>query len=152
MSDRQIAERINRDGVTALMDLNGWSGGMRTGVIAERPAPVQVNYKNWVASAGMPNLHYIVGDAVATPPEFQSDFTEGEVFPLFSAACIHSPDVVLCEVTVGVAMMVMRREGCCGHTKNVAVFMTIFGRLCRNGSGSQQLLHIRAQVSVSAVE
>ena len=101
MSDRQIAESINRDGVTALMDLNGWSGGMRTRVIAERPAPVQVNYKNWVASAGMPNLHYIVGDAVATPPEFQSDFTEGEVLPGFSASRIYSPAVVSCEVIGG---------------------------------------------------
>ena len=30
----------------------------------------QVNYKNWVASSGIPALSFVVGDRVATPPEF----------------------------------------------------------------------------------
>lgn len=42
MTERETAETINKAGVTALMDLNGWSGGLRTGIIAERPAAVQV--------------------------------------------------------------------------------------------------------------
>lgn len=118
MSERQAAETINLGGVTALMDLNGWSGGLRTGIIAERPAPVQVNYKNWVASSGMPNLHYIVGDAVATPPEFQSDFTEGGAVS-WSYACIPATNSLLYVGPSGMVKVMLNQEGCCDGPKHV---------------------------------
>ncbi|KAJ1489632.1 glycosyl transferase family 41-domain-containing protein [Baffinella frigidus] len=79
LSDSAAALLINKDAPHVLIDLNGWSGGNRATMISMRPAPVQVNYKNWVASSGIPALSFLVGDRVATPPEFAMDFSEAMV-------------------------------------------------------------------------
>jgi hypothetical protein len=42
LSDAAIAERINSAGVRLLIDLNGFTHGARSGVVAMRPAPVTV--------------------------------------------------------------------------------------------------------------
>ena len=79
LDDEAAAAAINRHQVHVLIDLNGWSGGNRVQVISRHPAPIQVNYKNWVASAGIPALVYNIGDLVVSPPEFQDDYTESMV-------------------------------------------------------------------------
>jgi predicted O-linked N-acetylglucosamine transferase (SPINDLY family) len=47
--------------------------------ISRSPAPIQVNYKNWVASSGIPALTYNIGDRIVSPPELQADYTEAQV-------------------------------------------------------------------------
>jgi predicted O-linked N-acetylglucosamine transferase (SPINDLY family) len=47
--------------------------------LSANPPPPQVNYKNWVASSGIPALGYNIGDRVACPPDFASDYTEALV-------------------------------------------------------------------------
>jgi predicted O-linked N-acetylglucosamine transferase (SPINDLY family) len=47
--------------------------------ISRGPAPIQVNYKNWVASSGIPALTYNIGDRIVSPPELQADYTESQV-------------------------------------------------------------------------
>jgi protein O-GlcNAc transferase len=79
LDDGAAAAAVNRDGAHVLVDLNGWSGGHRAAVVSLRPAPVQVNYKNWVASSGIPGLGHNVGDRVACPPDFARDYTEALV-------------------------------------------------------------------------
>ena len=35
---------------------------------------MQVNFLAWVASSGAPFMHYLISDAVASPPEFAGSF------------------------------------------------------------------------------
>ena len=55
--------------------------GQRNGLprISRGPAPIQVNYKNWVASSGIPALTHNIGDRIVCPPELQADYTEAQV-------------------------------------------------------------------------
>jgi predicted O-linked N-acetylglucosamine transferase (SPINDLY family) len=44
LSHAEAAKRINRDGIDILVDLKGYTAGARTEILANRPAPIQVNY------------------------------------------------------------------------------------------------------------
>jgi predicted O-linked N-acetylglucosamine transferase (SPINDLY family) len=67
LSDREAAERIRADGVDLLVDLMGYTRGHRVGILAHRPAPVQVNYLGYPGSMGAPFIDYLVGDPIVTP-------------------------------------------------------------------------------------
>ena len=49
------------------VDLMGYTEGCRPGILALRPAPVQVNYLGFPGSAGADHIDYIIGDATVTP-------------------------------------------------------------------------------------
>ncbi len=55
--------------VDVLVDLMGHTGGCRAGVLAHRPAPVQVSYLGFPASIGRSIADYIVADEFVIPPE-----------------------------------------------------------------------------------
>jgi protein O-GlcNAc transferase len=72
-----LAERIRADGIDVLVDLNGWTGYQRTEVLAFRSAPVQVSWLGFAGTLGLDCLaDYIIGDAEATPAEYQPHFSE----------------------------------------------------------------------------
>ena len=60
-SPEQIADRIYRDQVDVLVDLNGYTDGGRPAVLALHPAPVQIS---WLAYPGTLGglAHYLVAD------------------------------------------------------------------------------------------
>jgi len=76
LSDRDAADRIAADAVGILIDLNGHTGGARPGILARRPAPVQVSYLAYPGTLGAPYMDYIVGDAVVLPMERQACYDE----------------------------------------------------------------------------
>jgi predicted O-linked N-acetylglucosamine transferase (SPINDLY family) len=76
VSDQLAAERIRADGVTLLVDLGGHTRGHRLGVMARRPAPVQVSYLGYPGSTGADYIDYIVGDPYVTPLNMASDYAE----------------------------------------------------------------------------
>ena len=67
LSDQQAAERMRADGVELLVDLMGHTRGSRMGILARRPAPVQVAYLGYPASTGAPYIDYLIGDPLVTP-------------------------------------------------------------------------------------
>lgn len=67
VSDEAAARRIRDDGIDILVDLAGYTGGHRTGILARRAAPIQVNWLGYAATMGAPFVDYIVGDPVVTP-------------------------------------------------------------------------------------
>lgn len=76
ISDADAAERLRADAVEVLVDLQGFTLGHRMGILARRPAPVQVGFLGYPASAGAPYIDYVVGDPVVTPMELAPHYSE----------------------------------------------------------------------------
>lgn len=79
LTDQQAAEKIHNDEITVLIDLDGYTQGARFNIIANKPAPVQVNYLGFPSTTGAPWYDYIIGDAIVTPPEWDDSFSENPV-------------------------------------------------------------------------
>ena len=76
----QVASGINELGIDVLLDVNGYTGegvrNQRSVILAYTPAPIQVHFLAWVASSGAQFIQYLVSDTIASPPEFQSLYSE----------------------------------------------------------------------------
>jgi protein O-GlcNAc transferase len=68
-STADMAERIARDGVDILVNLNGYTSGHRTALFAMRPAPVQVSYLGFPATMGAPFIDYLIADRTVVPEQ-----------------------------------------------------------------------------------
>src|SRR5262249_21664887 len=67
-SDAEAASAIHADGIDILVDLKGHTFRARTGIVALRPAPIQVSYLGYPGTMGADFIDYIVGDRVGRPP------------------------------------------------------------------------------------
>lgn len=76
----QAAQRIFDDGVDILIDLTGYTTGCRPEIMAQRPAPVQVQYLGYPGTMGADFIDYIITDQVVTPPDSQPFYTERFVY------------------------------------------------------------------------
>jgi predicted O-linked N-acetylglucosamine transferase (SPINDLY family) len=70
------AETIHSDGIDVLVDLDGFTRGHRSAILALRPAPIQVAYLGFPGTLGAPYMDYIIADRVVAPPEHADDFAE----------------------------------------------------------------------------
>ncbi len=76
LPDQAIAERIADDDLDLLVDLKGYTAGNRMGVLARRPAPVQVSFLGFPGTTGASFIDYVIGDPIVTPLEHAPHFTE----------------------------------------------------------------------------
>jgi len=70
-SDREAAEQIARAGIDILVNLNGFFGEERTGLVAFKPSPIQVNYLGFPGTMGAPYMDYILADRWIIPADQQ---------------------------------------------------------------------------------
>ena len=75
-SDRKAAEQIAKDQIDVLIDLNGTTEGTRMGVLAWRPAPVQIAYLGFPGTAGGRFVDYVVADDYTAPPGAEALYPE----------------------------------------------------------------------------
>ncbi len=75
-SDRAVAERVRALETDILVDLGGHTRAARLEILSHRPAPVQAAYLGYPGTMGADFLDYIIGDAVVTPFEHQSHYSE----------------------------------------------------------------------------
>lgn len=80
MSDAEIAAMLRRLEVDIAVDLNGFAGSPRPGILAHRPAPVQVNYLAYSGTMGVSFLDYIIADRILIPEESRIHYTEKVVY------------------------------------------------------------------------
>jgi protein O-GlcNAc transferase len=79
-TDAEIAALLRWLEIDILIDLNGYAGAWRTGILARRPAPVQVSYVGYTGTMGVPFIDYIIADRVVIPSENQVYYSEKVVY------------------------------------------------------------------------
>lgn len=90
-NDRQLARRIEDDGIDILLDLAGHTSQQRMSLFAQRAAPVQATFLGYPGSTGVPNIDWLVADAVVAPPGSESLFSE-EVLRLPGSVFCYAPE------------------------------------------------------------
>ena len=76
LSDFAAAQAIADARIDIAVDLMGHTPGARPGILAARPAPVQVNFLGFAGSLGADWIDYMIVDPVVAPPDAESEFQE----------------------------------------------------------------------------
>jgi predicted O-linked N-acetylglucosamine transferase (SPINDLY family) len=66
-ADAEVAELARTLEIDILVDLKGYTQDARTGILAMRPAPVQVNYLGFPGTIGAGFIDYVIGDRSVIP-------------------------------------------------------------------------------------
>jgi protein O-GlcNAc transferase len=75
-TDLSIAELVHRLQIDIAVSLNGHTLGTRPGILAYRPAPIQVTYLGYAGTVGADFIDYILGDEVVLPFDQQPFYCE----------------------------------------------------------------------------
>jgi predicted O-linked N-acetylglucosamine transferase (SPINDLY family) len=76
LDDRAAAERIRADGVQILVDVNGYTRDARLKLVAQRPAPIIVNWLGFPGSMASPYHHYLIADDFIVPASHERYYSE----------------------------------------------------------------------------
>jgi protein O-GlcNAc transferase len=79
-NDMDAAALIRGMDIDVLVDLNGYTGDARTGILARRPAPIQVNYLGYPGTMGAAYVDYIIADPVVIPHETRAFYREAVAY------------------------------------------------------------------------
>ena len=82
-SDAEVAAMLRARETDIAVDLNGHTAGARTGILAWRPAPVQVNYLVYPGTIGADFIDYVLADPIVLPADQQ---------PFIREKIVHLPD------------------------------------------------------------
>lgn len=85
-SDQDIADLIREREFDIVVDLMGYTQNARPGILALRPAPIQVGYLGFLGTMGADFIDYIIADRIALPFDQQRYFSE---------KIVHLPDCFL---------------------------------------------------------
>lgn len=102
LSDDAAAQRIAGDGVHILIDLMGYSKGSRPGILARRPAPLQISFLGMPATTGADYIDYLIADPIVLPKEHRGFYHEA---PLLLPGCCQ-----VCDSQSQVAPEVITRD------------------------------------------
>jgi len=75
-TDKDLINLIRKDNLNILFDLSGHTANNRLTIFKSRCAPVQATWCGWLASTGVKEIDYIIGDKHATPLSDQNRFAE----------------------------------------------------------------------------
>jgi predicted O-linked N-acetylglucosamine transferase (SPINDLY family) len=74
--DREVAGMLREWEIDIAVDLTGHTRGGRLGILAFRPAPLQVNYLGFAGTCGAAYVDYLIGDCVVVPAHQERFFSE----------------------------------------------------------------------------
>ena len=86
MSDLDAAKKIRDDEIDILVDLHGLSLGIRAGILAQRPAPIQMTYLGYIGTTMMPYIDYVITDRFCLPDEQRTYYSEKPLY--LDRACL----------------------------------------------------------------
>lgn len=76
LTDVELINLIKKSGINILIDMQGHTYNNRLQIFAEKPAPVQVSWAAYLASSGIPEIDYILGDPNVTPHDHKNLYVE----------------------------------------------------------------------------
>jgi len=79
-SDVEVARRLRDMEIDIAIDLMGFTGECRPGILASRPVPIQVNYLGFPGTMAAPYMNYLFADRVVIPESEQQHYTESIVY------------------------------------------------------------------------
>jgi predicted O-linked N-acetylglucosamine transferase (SPINDLY family) len=78
--DAAVARLLHELEVDIAVDLKGHTPDARPGILAYRPAPLQVSYLGYPGTCGAPFIDYIIADRIVIPPGEERSFSEQVVW------------------------------------------------------------------------
>jgi predicted O-linked N-acetylglucosamine transferase (SPINDLY family) len=91
LSDDELADRIQADGIDILIDVSGHTTGNRLPVFARKPAPIQVTGFGHATGTGLQTMDYVLADPVFIPPSIRHLFAE----KVHDLPCLITTDPIL---------------------------------------------------------
>lgn len=151
LDDAALAERIRARPVDMLIDLSGYAGG-RVGVIARRPASVQIK---WVGglfnTSGLAAFDWLVSDAVQSPAEEDDGYSE-QVYRLPGDYVVFEPPASAPEP--GPAPCIVNKAVTFGSLNSAAKvnaeIVALWAEIMRASPGSRIILKARGFASSTA--
>lgn len=80
LADVQIAKLAREMGIDIAVDLSGPTQHSRVGIMAQRAAPIQVNWLGYPGTFGASFIDYILADKVVIPEESRESYVEKVVY------------------------------------------------------------------------
>ena len=78
--DGAIAALLRNLEIDIAVDLKGFTGPERPGILAHRPSPVQVNYLGYPGTMGAEYIDYLIADRTVIPPQHRQFYSEQIVY------------------------------------------------------------------------
>jgi len=76
LNDLDLINLIRQQKINILIDMQGHTYDNRIQIFANKPAPVQISWAEYLASTGIPEIDYLVGDNFVTPSNHQDIYVE----------------------------------------------------------------------------
>lgn len=76
ISTSQIINLIRSDNIDILIDMSGHTNNSNLEVFANRAAPIQLSWASFLATTGIKEIDYIIGDPHVTPADTKEYFSE----------------------------------------------------------------------------
>lgn len=76
LNNTDLFETIKLDNIDILIDLSGHSKGNKLEIFFNKPAPIQVTWAGYLASTGLKEIDYIIGDNNSITEKEEQQFTE----------------------------------------------------------------------------
>ncbi|XP_051132063.1 probable UDP-N-acetylglucosamine--peptide N-acetylglucosaminyltransferase SPINDLY [Andrographis paniculata] len=87
IDEKKVASMVREDKIDILVELTGHTANNKLGMMACRPAPVQVTWIGYPNTTGLPTIDYRISDALADPSDSKQKHVE---------ELIRLPDSFLC--------------------------------------------------------
>ena len=91
LDDQEASSLIERDEIDILVEIAGHTGNHRLGILAYKPAPIQVDYGG-LSTSGMEQIDYRLTDSLLDPPGFDRFYVEESVRLPGGLFCYTPPD------------------------------------------------------------
>ncbi|GAV59452.1 LOW QUALITY PROTEIN: DUF588 domain-containing protein/Mito_fiss_Elm1 domain-containing protein/TPR_2 domain-containing protein/Sel1 domain-containing protein/TPR_11 domain-containing protein/TPR_12 domain-containing protein/Glyco_transf_41 domain-containing protein [Cephalotus follicularis] len=76
IDEKKVASMVREDKVDILVELTGHTANNKLGMMACRPAPVQVTWIGYPNTTGLPTIDYRITDSLADPPDTKQKHVE----------------------------------------------------------------------------
>jgi predicted O-linked N-acetylglucosamine transferase (SPINDLY family) len=80
LSDNDIIMLARNFEIDIAVDLSGYTAGSRTGIFAERSAPIQINYLGYPGTMGADYIDYLIADRTLIPEDKKLHYSEKIVY------------------------------------------------------------------------